>query len=912
MMSLYLSNKVRHYDKVLHLYHEMIHLQIPLNEVIFLNSLKACSRLQLHEEGTRIHDSVIQHGYDQHIQIQIALIHFYSKLSLPEKAENIWNFVSEKDKTLRAYGAISDAFTSDPTNIHYNQRALAIFHDLKHRDDIQLDDGVYINALRALSNLHPLQPTESLNETLEIHRDIQSQRGYHCHKLWNTLISTFSKCGDFQSAWTVYRNMTKSGKFRRVNKITYITTLISCANATALDEGRQVHDDMLRDEVNQNVLSDVKIQSALINLYGKCGDIESAQNIWNQIPHSLRTIPTYGAMMAAYTKDTGKDSTNQMFIDYNIAALRLFDEIESTPTLQMDDAIYLVAIAAAGNARDFQKGLELHQRIESHYKLMGKTLDNIKLQSALILMYGRCGDMEKAQEVWNGIKYENHSERTYGTLMDAFAHCGRYHKVIEMYHSMKGHPDRRRCRCNEVTYLIVIKCIGNLEVDLYDEKVDAVKSLHRDIGNDVEFCENVTIKNALIHLYGKLKLLEDAEMVWTTIWKDNRTEAPYGAMMDIYGEIGHHDRVLELLEEIECSALMMNGIICLYALGACAELKLLDKVQEIHDFIQKRGELRSDVKVCNALINAYGKCGDVESAELVFNGMDIEKRTEVTYAAMMKSYELKGSYHAVMRVFEEMKKRTDTKMDEVCYLVVLSACAKDTELYDYGINIEEELRMNRKDIWSSWQIQTQCLINHGNIGDVETAEMIFRERISGNVKGREVSVWNAMIQIYGRNGMATEALELRLGMKRYGIKGDDITTIVLLNACSHNGLVGEANEIFNDYVGEGANVKEVYSAMTDCLARGGCLQDAREIVMKYEQCGYKPDHVMWIALLNGCRIHNDQEMLQIIGDAFLERFKDSNEVNIDNALKSASLLTDSISSILPNHSKGTNIRTQTF
>ena len=83
-----------------------------------------------------------------------------------------------------------------------------------------------------------------------------------------------------------------------VNRITYINLLISCANAKALAEGMRVHTHIASDG---DVSGDVKVQSALINFYGKCGEVARAERVWRSVPVDARIIPTCGAMMDTLT-----------------------------------------------------------------------------------------------------------------------------------------------------------------------------------------------------------------------------------------------------------------------------------------------------------------------------------------------------------------------------------------------------------------------------------------------------------------------------------------------------------------------------------------------------------------------------------------------------------------------------------
>jgi pentatricopeptide repeat protein len=85
---------------------------------------------------------------------------------------------------------------------------------------------------------------------------------------------------------------------------------------------------------------------------------------------------------------------------------------------------------------------------------------------------------------------------------------------------------------------------------------------------------------------------------------------------------------------------------------------------------------------------------------------------------------------------------------------------------------------------------------------------------------------------------------------------DHITYIGVLFACSHVGLVEEAQRQFNlmtkryDIVPE----REHYSCMVDLLSRAGHFREAEKLM---ETMPIQPNIAIWGALLNGCQIHEN-------------------------------------------------------
>ncbi|EFJ24920.1 hypothetical protein SELMODRAFT_99975 [Selaginella moellendorffii] len=81
----------------------------------------------------------------------------------------------------------------------------------------------------------------------------------------------------------------------RPNRVTFITALGACSNLHDLEEGRKIH--RYIDRYEEEERSDVLVATALINMYGKCGSVEDAREIFQGIPK--RDVIAWNAIIAA-------------------------------------------------------------------------------------------------------------------------------------------------------------------------------------------------------------------------------------------------------------------------------------------------------------------------------------------------------------------------------------------------------------------------------------------------------------------------------------------------------------------------------------------------------------------------------------------------------------------------------------
>ena len=98
-------------------------------------------------------------------------------------------------------------------------------------------------------------------------------------------------------------------------------------------------------------------------------------------------------------------------------------------------------------------------------------------------------------------------------------------------------------------------------------------------------------------------------------------------------------------------------------------------------------------------------------------------------------------------------------------------------------------------------------------------------------------VYNAMIAGYGVHGNGKEAMKIFEEMRRKRVKPNEITFIALLNACSHAGMVNEAEYLFDCMETEFGIIPAIEhkTCMVDVYGRSGDLEKAQNFLHKISQ-----------------------------------------------------------------------------
>eukprot|EP00257_Ricinus_communis_P013436 XP_015570865.1 pentatricopeptide repeat-containing protein At3g26782, mitochondrial-like [Ricinus communis] len=266
-----------------------------------------------------------------------------------------------------------------------------------------------------------------------------------------------------------------------------------------------------------------------------------------------------------------------------------------------------------------------------------------------------------------------------------------------------------------------------------------------------------------------------------------------------------------------------------------------------------------DQYVQNAAIGMYAKCGRLDLARSIFDG--ILNKDIVTWANMIEAYTQVDLPLQSLVLFKQMMLQNACP-DSVTLLSVVRACTILASLQHahavHGIVIVTGGFFN-----SELAVETAVTDLYAKCGSLTYARKVF-----DRMQNRNIISWSAIISGYGMHGHGREALDLFNEMKA-SIKPDHIAFVSVLSACSHAGLIAEGWECFNSMTKIYGIIPrtEHYACMVDLLGRGGKLDEAINFI---ESMPIKPDAGVWGALLGACRIHSNVDMAEMVAKELLE------------------------------------------
>lgn len=192
---------------------------------------------------------------------------------------------------------------------------------------------------------------------------------------WSIMIDGYVQHGDAKEALNLFREMLCQGI--RPDKVSVVGAVSACSQLGALDQGRWIHLYMKRNRM----LLDIVVQTALVDMYLKCGSLDEACRIFNGMLE--RNVVTWNVMIVGLAMN-----------GFGKKALEYFARME-TERIPVDDLILLGVLMACSHANLVTEGLHIFGRMKGAHMLEPK----LEHYGCLVDLLGRAGELDQAQSI---------------------------------------------------------------------------------------------------------------------------------------------------------------------------------------------------------------------------------------------------------------------------------------------------------------------------------------------------------------------------------------------------------------------------------------------------------------------------------------------------------------------------------
>lgn len=743
----------------------------------------------------------------------------------------------------------------------------------------------------------------------------------HDSKHWNSLIKQHTRLKNDTAILTTYTQMESIGLLP--DHTTLPLVLKACARLGALEKGKMLHYHIR----NTDFIDDVRVGTALVDFYCKCGFPDDARLVFNEM--NEMDVVAWNAMISGCVR----------CCEYEEAMLlcsRMQEE-----GLRCNSVTIVALLLACGELLGLRAGKEIHG-----YCLRNGLSDfNNHVATALIGCYLKF-DVTIAARVFALMPSKN--TVSWNAMITAYFEVGEYLKAIQLFVQMliAGYE------CDNVTMLTVLQaCTEHGSLDLGRQ----IHQLILKLG----ITKDLYIINALINMYGNNGMLRSSCDLFESI--STKDVALWNSMISAYLKDDSVVEALALFTKMQLAGFTGDVRTIIIGLRLCLQLPTgLRDGKSLQASVIKTG-MNRNIHIGNALLSMYAEFSCIDDALKVFQDL-IDAADVVSWNTLINALARNDSKSQAWEFFKKMQE-SEVSPNTHTIISILASCKDETSLilgrsiHGYAIKHSvavdpllntalTEMYMNCNDEETatklfemfqdkdiiSWNSMIGCYVKtdqaqkalflfysmmskvdpnsvtiihvlscctksanlplgqilhaytlrrqfsfgfdlslanalitmYARCGDMHCAENIF-----DTLPRKNVVSWNAMIAGYGMHGLGPNALHAFSKMLEDGCKPNSITFVSALSACSHSGLVEKGLQLYDSMVQEFYITPEVihYACVVDLLCRGGSLTEAKKFI---DSMPIAPDASVWRALLSGCRVYSDTKLAKTISNKLLE------------------------------------------
>eukprot|EP01018_Ginkgo_biloba_P019597 Gb_25048 [translate_table: standard] len=374
-------------EEALTLFYKMQRTGMQPNPFTLSSVLPSCANLAALEHGKEVHKEIIRSGFQSNLFLASALVDMYVKSGSVENARNVFDKMPERNVV--SWNAMIAGYAQNGCI----DKALDLFEKMPERTVVSwtamiagyAQNGRVDEALILFQNI-PEQDVVSwttiiagcaqngrIDEAFELFQKMPGKNVVS----WTAMIAGFVQNEHFDEALKLFQRMQLTDV--KPNADTFTSVLPACANLAALENGKTVHEDIIR----RGSQFDVFVGNALVDMYAKCGRIDDACRVFDKMPK--RSVISWTAMIVGYGMH-----------GYGKEALKIFEQMQHSDMIP-NHVTFLGVLSACCHAGLVDDGWHYFHCMTQYYHIT----PTMKHYCCMVDLLGRAGRLDEAQDFIN-------------------------------------------------------------------------------------------------------------------------------------------------------------------------------------------------------------------------------------------------------------------------------------------------------------------------------------------------------------------------------------------------------------------------------------------------------------------------------------------------------------------------------
>lgn len=615
---------------------------------LYMPLFKSCTNLR---SISSLHAHLIVRGLQKDALASTKLIESYSQMGCVQSSRLIFDTYSCPDSFM--WGVMIKCHV---WNGLFGE-AISVYHDML-ASMAELSEFIFPSVLRACSAINDLMVGEKVHARIlksgfesdpVVETSLLSLYGEtgclrNARKIfdamstrdvvsWSSMTSTHVRNGEANEGLEIIMKMVREGV--EIDSVTMLSVAEACGELGFVRGGKSSHGYVVRRHIGSDHEA---LRSSLVAMYGKFGDLSSAEKLFHNGVYQSVTLWT--SLISCYNQN-----------GYYLEALRTFVEMLRCK-VQSNSVTMMNILCSCARLGWLREGKSVH----GYVVRMNLDLDRDFLRSSLIDLYANCGQLSYGHRVFDTTQ-DKHVV-SWNILISGYAREHMSEEALSLFVEMlmKGIlPDSFAL----ASALSACGVIGLSELGCQIHCL-IIKT----------YIPNEFVENALIDMYSKCGFINSANRIFHDT--QNGSVVTWNSMMCGFSQNGYAKEALGLFDDMYARYLEMDEVTFLSAIQACSNLGFVDKGKWIHHKLITFG-VRKDMYIDTALLNMYARCGDLQTAQRVFDNMN--ERSIVSWSSMIGGYAIHGQIDDSISVFDRMV-ASGIEPNDITFMNILSACSR--------------------------------------------------------------------------------------------------------------------------------------------------------------------------------------------------------------------------------------------
>ncbi|KAB2059967.1 hypothetical protein ES319_A11G344600v1 [Gossypium barbadense] len=303
-------------------YVRMLRANIVPDNLSFPFLVRACAQLEGIDMGIQAHGQIVKHGFENDVYVQNSLVYMYSMCGDIKAANEVFSRMLSPNvvswtSIIAGFNKIGDV-----------EMARELFDKMPERNLVT----------------------------------------------WSTMINGYAKNNCFEKAVELFQVLKDKGI--KANETVMVSVISSYAHLGAIELGEKAHDYVVKNNLSLNVI----LGTALVDMYARCGSIEKAIKVFDQMPE--RDVLSWTALIAGFAMH-----------GYAEKAIWFFSKMVNSG-LKPRDITFTSLLSACSHGGLVEKGLELFESMKRNYGIEPR----LEHYGCVVDLLGRAGKLAEAEK----------------------------------------------------------------------------------------------------------------------------------------------------------------------------------------------------------------------------------------------------------------------------------------------------------------------------------------------------------------------------------------------------------------------------------------------------------------------------------------------------------------------------------